>query len=158
MKMLPATGGRPERPHILPQDRYKHYGLARTVGLPFVTSRYDGFARSVCSGQSSQKPWRRLVVADDYDVRDSHGKVVGRIIRHPQAPKDLPWFWTITAREIPPSVHNRGYSATREQRWRISRGRAGWRAQTEPRLPTVPINEPTDGRVRAAIFLRLRRL
>jgi hypothetical protein len=34
---------------------------------------------------------------------------------HPQAPKDLPWFWTITAREIPPSVYNRGYSATREQ-------------------------------------------
>jgi len=29
--------------------------------------------------------------------------------------KDQPWFWTITAREIPPSVHNRGYSATREQ-------------------------------------------
>ena len=34
---------------------------------------------------------------------------------HPQAPKDQPWFWTITAREIPPSVHNRGYSATRDQ-------------------------------------------
>jgi hypothetical protein len=52
---------------------------------------------------------------DDYDVRDSAGKVFGRIMRHPQAPKDRPWFWTITAREIPPSVHNRGYSATREQ-------------------------------------------
>jgi hypothetical protein len=52
---------------------------------------------------------------DDYDVRDNAGKVVGRIMLHPQAPKDLPWFWTITAREIPPSVHNRGYSATREQ-------------------------------------------
>jgi hypothetical protein len=47
--------------------------------------------------------------ADDYEVFDS------RIMRHPQAPKDQPWFWTITAREIPPSVHNRGYSATREQ-------------------------------------------
>jgi hypothetical protein len=51
---------------------------------------------------------------DDYDVRDSHSKVVGRIMHHPQAPKDLPWFWTITARGIPPSVHNRGYSVTRE--------------------------------------------
>jgi hypothetical protein len=31
---------------------------------------------------------------DDYDVRDSHGKVVGRIMHHPQAPNDQPWFWT----------------------------------------------------------------
>ena len=52
---------------------------------------------------------------DDYDVRDNAGKVVGRIMLHPQAPKDQPWFWTITAREIPPSVHNHGYSVTREQ-------------------------------------------
>jgi hypothetical protein len=52
---------------------------------------------------------------DDYDVRDNAGKVVGRIMLHRQAPKDPPWFWTITAREIPPSDHNRGYSATREQ-------------------------------------------
>jgi hypothetical protein len=51
---------------------------------------------------------------DDYDVRDSHGKVVGRIMRHPQAANDRPWFWTIVAREIPPSVHNHGYAATRE--------------------------------------------
>jgi hypothetical protein len=51
---------------------------------------------------------------DDYDVQDSHGKVVGRIMLHPQAPKDQPWFWTITAREIPPSAHNRGYSAARD--------------------------------------------
>jgi hypothetical protein len=53
---------------------------------------------------------------DDYLVRDrARNVVVGRIMLHPQAPKDLPWFWTITAREIPPSVYNRGYSATREQ-------------------------------------------
>jgi hypothetical protein len=26
-----------------------------------------------------------------------------------------PWFWTITAVEFPPSVYNKGYSATREQ-------------------------------------------
>ena len=50
--------------------------------------------------------------SDDYDVRDSLGKVVGSIMRHP---KDRLWFWTITAREIPPSVHNHGYSATRKQ-------------------------------------------
>jgi hypothetical protein len=49
---------------------------------------------------------------DDYDVRNSHGKGVGRIMHHPQAPKHQPWFWTIMAREIPPSVHNHGYSAS----------------------------------------------
>ena len=52
---------------------------------------------------------------DDYYVRDRVHKVVGRIMLHPQAPKDKPWFWTIVAREIPPSVHNRGYSESREQ-------------------------------------------
>jgi hypothetical protein len=29
--------------------------------------------------------------------------VVGRIMRHTQAPEEQPWFWTITAREQPPS-------------------------------------------------------
>jgi len=38
-----------------------------------------------------------------------------RIMLHPQAPKDQPWFWTITAREQPPSLCNRGNSASREQ-------------------------------------------
>ena len=55
-------------------------------------------------------------VDDDYIVRDrARNVVVGRIMLHPQAPKGQPWFWTITAREIPSSIHNRGYSATREQ-------------------------------------------
>jgi hypothetical protein len=53
--------------------------------------------------------------ANDYEVFDDKRRVVGRIMLHPQSPKDQPWFWTITAREIPPSVHNRGYSATGEQ-------------------------------------------
>jgi hypothetical protein len=52
---------------------------------------------------------------DDYDVRlgDASGPVVGRIMRHPQAPEDQPWYWTITAREQPPSVYN--HAASREQ-------------------------------------------
>jgi hypothetical protein len=51
---------------------------------------------------------------DDYDVRD-RGRVIGRIMLHPQAPKGQPWFWTITAREAAPSIYNKGYAASREQ-------------------------------------------
>ena len=61
----------------------------------------------------------------DYDVRlgDASGGVVGRIMRHPQAPEDQPWFWTITAPEQPPSVYNRGYAASREQAMRYFKAR-----------------------------------
>jgi len=62
---------------------------------------------------------------DDYDVRlgNGSGSVVGRIMRHPQAPDGQPWFWTITAREQPPSVYNRGYAASREQAMRYFKAR-----------------------------------
>jgi hypothetical protein len=62
---------------------------------------------------------------DDYDVRldDGSGPVVGRIMRHPQASEAQPWFWTITAREQPPSVYNRGYAASREQAMRYFKAR-----------------------------------
>ena len=62
---------------------------------------------------------------DDYDVRlgDASGPVVGRIMRHPQALEAQPWFWTITAREQPPSVYNRGYAASREQAMRYFKAR-----------------------------------
>jgi hypothetical protein len=62
---------------------------------------------------------------DDYDVRlgDGTGPVVGRIMRHPQAPEEQPWFWTITAREQPPSVYNRGYAVSREQAMRYFKAR-----------------------------------
>jgi hypothetical protein len=62
---------------------------------------------------------------DDYDVRlgDQCGPVIGRITRHPQAPKTQPWFWKITAREQPPSVYNRGLAASREQATRYFKAR-----------------------------------
>ena len=62
---------------------------------------------------------------DDYDVRlgDASGPVVGRIMRHPQASDGQPWFWTITAREQPSSVYNRGYAASREQAMRYLKAR-----------------------------------
>jgi hypothetical protein len=40
---------------------------------------------------------------------------------HPQALKDRPWFWTITARGRLPSLSDRGYAASREQAMQISR-------------------------------------
>ena len=49
---------------------------------------------------------------DDYDVFDGE-RHLGRIMLHPQAPKDRPWFWTITAR-VPQSPQDKGYAASRE--------------------------------------------
>jgi hypothetical protein len=50
---------------------------------------------------------------DDFDVYEG-GRVIGRIMLHPQAPKDQPWFWTIV-QGIRPAIDSRGYAATREQ-------------------------------------------
>jgi len=61
------------------------------------TKRYFGFGDS-----------------NDHVVLDG-GRVIGRIFMSPQGPEGQPWFWTITAREHPPSVRNKGYSASGEQ-------------------------------------------
>jgi hypothetical protein len=51
---------------------------------------------------------------NDFDVCEGD-HCVGRIFLSVQAPQGRPWFWTITARDYPPTIHSRGYSETREQ-------------------------------------------
>jgi hypothetical protein len=51
---------------------------------------------------------------DDYVVLDG-GRVIGRIVRLPNPPKDQPWFWAITAADKTPSVRNKGHAATCEE-------------------------------------------
>jgi len=50
---------------------------------------------------------------DDFDVRDDN-QVIGRIARHPQSPREAPWFWAITAEGRKTSLTDRGYAASRE--------------------------------------------
>jgi hypothetical protein len=64
-----------------------------------------------------EQTWRYFGVSgpDDYIVLDGRRRAIGRIMLQPRGPEGRPWFWTITAKEKPPSVYNEGYSATREQ-------------------------------------------
>ena len=78
----------------------------------FETDHFDHRLLLVKASGTRDGEWS---TPDDYDVCDRAGKVLGRIMRHPQAPDIHPWLWTITAREILPSFHNHGYSGTRDQ-------------------------------------------
>jgi hypothetical protein len=56
---------------------------------------------------------RRLCEASLGSLCDGE-KVIGRIVRHPQAPKKAPWFWTIIAEGRKRSLSDRGYAVSRE--------------------------------------------
>jgi hypothetical protein len=61
---------------------------------------------------------------DDYDVCDGD-KVIGRIVRHPQAPMETPWFWVIKAEGPSRSwLTDRGYAISREHA--LAQFRARW--------------------------------
>jgi alkylated DNA nucleotide flippase Atl1 len=51
-------------------------------------------------------------------------RVIGRIMLHPQARKDRPWFWTIATRGRIPTLSDSGYATSREQRFQDSMGGA----------------------------------
>ena len=60
---------------------------------------------------------------DDYDVYDGD-RVIGRIVRHPQAPMEAPWFWAITTEGTGRSwLTDRGYAVSREHALAEFRGR-----------------------------------
>ena len=93
--------------------------------------RHDDSSRLVLVRADKSRqggPWSD----NDYDVWDGAGKVVGRVFRAPMAPRDRPWFWTITVR-APQRPTERGYAPTREdamsvlkEAWRhLAGGRAG---------------------------------
>src|SRR5262245_30299102 len=78
---------------------------------------------------------------DDYDVCDGD-KVIGRIVRHPQAPTEAPWFWVIVAQARKRSLPDRGYAVSREQA--MAQFRTQWSRDDLvcPRiadLPTLPM-------------------
>jgi hypothetical protein len=48
-------------------------------------------------------------------------EVVGRIMLHPQAPKEQPWFWTITSLECRRQFTIAATQQRANKRWRISK-------------------------------------
>jgi len=71
---------------------------------------------------------------DDYDVYDGERRVIGRIMLHPQARKDRPWLWTITARERIPTLSDSGYATSREHA--LADFKTQWEVKSTGAAPT----------------------
>lgn len=67
----------------------------------------------------------------DYDIWDDKGKIVGRVFRAANAPKDQPWFWIVTERAAR-MLTDRGYAATREHA--LAAFRRAWITRTNAGL------------------------
>src|SRR5689334_21537474 len=85
----------------------------------------------------------RIGDKNDYVVVDG-GRVIGGIFLNPQALEGRPWIWTITARDMPPSVYNKGYSATREEA--MADFKARWTATLAVVIPLVANPNSATGR------------
>ena len=82
---------------------------------------------------------------DDYDVYDGD-KAIGRIVCHPQAPMETPWFWAITAEGLTLSwLMDRGYAVSREHALAQLRARSILNDLVCHRVVDLP--DPTDARV-----------
>jgi hypothetical protein len=78
---------------------------------------------------------------DDYDVYDGD-KVIGRIVRHPQAPMKAPWFWVIMAQGRKRPLSDRGYAVSSEQamaQFRTQWSRDDLVCHRVAELPTPPM-------------------
>jgi chorismate-pyruvate lyase len=70
--------------------------------------------------------------SDDYDVFEGD-QPIGRILWSHAAPENRRGFWTITAR-VPQSLHDRGFSSSRESA--MADFKARWVAGPQP-IPNV---------------------
>jgi hypothetical protein len=108
-------------------------GRLRLATRPSWFAQKSHKKRGLCFGSLAPPNAAAQTFPSDGLVLDG-GRVVGRIFLHAQGPEGTPWFWTITAPDIPPSVDKRGYSTTREQA--MTDFKARWSAGTNPEKPS----------------------
>lgn len=83
-------------------------------GVAVTRMRGSGPRSGAYSSVARMPKYFRFGDKNDYVVLDG-GRVLGRLMRSPQAPAECSWFWAITDPDAKPFAANRGYSATREE-------------------------------------------